>query len=128
MRTAQGGPGRPAFATTTVTRALTGRPARALRNRFTDRFDRPAPAGYPAPHHLTGPLRKAATAAGDTRLIHLWARTGHREARAESVAAAFERSRAGSEDVRPWRRAGRGRGPRRRSPRRGTGRGLRGRR
>nr|WP_234383992.1 nitronate monooxygenase [Streptomyces sp. NRRL WC-3723] len=67
------------------------RPARALRNHFTDRFDALAPAGYPALHHLTGPLRKAATAAGDTRLIHLWAGTGHREARAESAADTFER-------------------------------------
>ncbi|MBG7704240.1 nitronate monooxygenase [Streptomyces sp. MC1] len=81
----------PAFATTTVTRAFTGRPARALRNHFTDRFDALAPAGYPALHHLTGPLRKAATAAGDTRLVHLWAGTGHREARAESAADTFER-------------------------------------
>ncbi|KMS83731.1 MULTISPECIES: nitronate monooxygenase [Streptomyces] len=81
----------PAFATTTVTRAFTGRPARALRNHFTDRFDALAPAGYPALHRLTGPLRKAATAAGDTRLVHLWAGTGHREARAESAADTSER-------------------------------------
>ncbi|GGY98981.1 hypothetical protein GCM10010300_48610 [Streptomyces olivaceoviridis] len=81
----------PASATTTVTGAFTGRPARALRNHFTDRFDPVAPAGYPALHHLTGPLRKAATAAGDTRLIHLWAGTGHREARVESAAETFER-------------------------------------
>ncbi|MFF3987869.1 nitronate monooxygenase [Streptomyces sp. NPDC001797] len=81
----------PAFPTTVVTRAFTGRPARALRNHFTDRYDAIAPAGYPALHHLTGPLRKAATAAIDTRLIHLWAGTGHREAKAESIADTFAR-------------------------------------
>jgi NAD(P)H-dependent flavin oxidoreductase YrpB (nitropropane dioxygenase family) len=81
----------PAFKTTIVTRAFTGRPARALRNHFTDRFDAIAPAGYPALHHLTGPLRKAATAAGDTRLIHLWAGTGHREARSEPAEQALAR-------------------------------------
>ncbi|WP_219513155.1 nitronate monooxygenase [Nonomuraea ceibae] len=73
----------PAFDGTVVTRAFTGRPARALRNHFTDRYDAVAPPGYPALHHLTSPLRKAATAAGDTRLIHLWAGTGHRHARPE---------------------------------------------
>ncbi|WP_049560816.1 nitronate monooxygenase [Nonomuraea sp. SBT364] len=81
----------PAFDGTVVTRAFTGRPARALRNDFVDRFDAVAPAGYPALHHLTSPLRKAATAAGDTRLIHLWAGTGHRHARAEPVAETFGR-------------------------------------
>ncbi|MEV7731765.1 nitronate monooxygenase [Streptomyces sp. NPDC088921] len=81
----------PAFDTTVVTRAFTGRPARALRNHFTDRYDSIAPAGYPALHHLTGPLRKAATAAADTHLIHLWAGTGHRQARAEPAGDTFAR-------------------------------------
>lgn len=65
---------------TVVTRAFTGRPARSLRNRFTDRYDAEAPSGYPAVHHLTSPLRKAATAAGDPELINLWAGTGYRHA------------------------------------------------
>lgn len=81
----------PAFDTTVVTRAFTGRPARALRNHFTGRYDSIAPAGYPALHHLTGPLRKAATAAAETRLIHLWAGTGHRQARAEPAGDTFAR-------------------------------------
>ncbi|MGH8879065.1 MAG: nitronate monooxygenase, partial [Stackebrandtia sp.] len=81
----------PAFTTTVVTRAFTGRPARALRNRFIDHFGPIAPLGYPAVHHLTGPLRKAATAAGDTGLVHLWAGTGFRRARAEPAARALER-------------------------------------
>jgi NAD(P)H-dependent flavin oxidoreductase YrpB (nitropropane dioxygenase family) len=66
-----------------VTRAFTGRPARALCNRFTDRYDSQAPTGYPAVHHLTSRLRKAAAAAGDPELVHLWAGAGHRHATAE---------------------------------------------
>ncbi|WP_327111397.1 nitronate monooxygenase [Streptomyces sp. NBC_01341] len=71
---------------TTVTRAFTGRPARALRNRFTDSYSDVAPHGYPAVHHLTSPMRKAATAAQDPERINLWAGTGYRHARAESTA------------------------------------------
>ena len=70
----------PARTGTVLTRAFTGRPARGLRNRFTDRYDALAPSGYPALHHLTSPLRKAAAAAGDPELVHLWAGTGWRQA------------------------------------------------
>ncbi len=76
---------------TVVTRAFTGRPARALANAFTRRYDRLAPAGYPALHHLTGPLRKAAAAAGDADRLHLWAGTGFRHASAEPAAAILGR-------------------------------------
>ncbi|OBF53430.1 nitronate monooxygenase [Mycolicibacterium monacense] len=65
---------------TVITRAFTGRPARGLRNRFIDRFEADAPLGYPAVHHLTSPLRKAAAAGGDADLVHLWAGTGYRHA------------------------------------------------
>jgi nitronate monooxygenase len=81
----------PAFDQTTVTRAFTGRPARGLRNRFIERYDALAPLGYPALHHLTSPLRKAAAAAGDTGLVHLWAGTGYREAREEPAASTLTR-------------------------------------
>ncbi len=70
---------------TIVTRAFTGRPARALRNRFTDAHDAHAPAGYPALHHLTSPIRKAAAADGEPEDVNLWAGTGYRAARAQSV-------------------------------------------
>jgi nitronate monooxygenase len=63
---------------TVRTRAFTGRPARGLRNEFTDRYSDVAPYGYPAVHHLTSPLRKAAAAAGDPERVHLWAGTGYR--------------------------------------------------
>ncbi|MQS16305.1 nitronate monooxygenase [Streptomyces kaniharaensis] len=80
-----------AFTGTVLTRAFTGRPARALRNRFTDTYEPLAPLGYPAVHHLTAPLRRAAGAAGDTDLIHLWAGTGHRLARTEPAADTLTR-------------------------------------
>ncbi|MGW4673969.1 NAD(P)H-dependent flavin oxidoreductase [Streptomyces sp. NPDC004324] len=70
---------------TVLTRAFTGRPARALRNRFTDLYDDHAPYGYPALHHLTGGLRRQAAAAGDADAVHLWAGTGHRLARHEKA-------------------------------------------
>jgi nitronate monooxygenase len=65
---------------TIVTRAFTGRPARALRNGFTERHCATAPLGYPAIHHLTSGIRAAATKAGDPERINLWAGTGYRHA------------------------------------------------
>ncbi|MEE1665217.1 nitronate monooxygenase [Streptomyces sp. WAC07094] len=78
-----------------ITRAFTGRPARTLRNHFVERYDRVAPVGRPALHHLTVPPRRAATAAGDTRLIPLWAGTGHRHAMTEPAARTFARPAGG---------------------------------
>lgn len=75
----------PAFDATAVTRAFTGRPARGLRNAFIDRYSEAAPSGYPAVHHLTSPIRRAATSAGDLQRIHLWAGTGFAAAAAEPV-------------------------------------------
>jgi nitronate monooxygenase len=66
---------------TIVTRAFTGRPARGLRNAFIDRYEEYAPRAYPEVHHLTQPLRAAATRRGDLDAMHLWAGTGHRLAR-----------------------------------------------
>lgn len=77
----------PSRTETTLTRAFTGRPARGLRNSFIDRFEPIAPLGYPAVHHLTSPLRKAAAAAGEADLVHLWAGTGYRHVRDESTAS-----------------------------------------
>ncbi|MDI1464046.1 nitronate monooxygenase [Catellatospora sp. KI3] len=77
--------------TTVLTRAFTGRPARALRNAFTDRYGPAAPYGYPALHHLTGPIRRAAAAAGDAERLHLWAGTGFRHAAAQPAAVILRR-------------------------------------
>lgn len=68
------------FTATALTRAFTGRPARSLRNGFLERHDASAPTAYPAVHHLTRELRRAAGAAGDADRLHLWAGTGWRSA------------------------------------------------
>lgn len=81
----------PARTSTVVTRAFTGRPARALRSSFTDRYDSLAPSGYPALHHLTSALRRTAAAAGDAERVHLWAGTGWRHAGEEPAAAILQR-------------------------------------
>jgi nitronate monooxygenase len=65
---------------TVVTHAFTGRPARGLRNRFIETYEERAPFGYPALHHLTSPLRRAAVAAGDPEPVNLWAGTCYRDA------------------------------------------------
>ena len=72
---------------TVITRAFTGRPARGLTNGFIDTYEAVAPLGYPAIHHLTSPLRKAAAAAGEPDLVHLWAGTGYRHARKQPTAS-----------------------------------------
>lgn len=75
----------PRFTRTSLTRAFTGRTARALVNEFVS--DHPdAPEAYPAVHHLTAPLRAAAAAAGDAERLNLWAGTGWQRGRAGSVA------------------------------------------
>lgn len=63
---------------TTVTRAFTGRRARALVNRATMELSAAAPAAYPEVHALTAPLRAAARAAGDAEELHLWAGQAYR--------------------------------------------------
>lgn len=69
------------YTETVVTLAFTGRPARALRNRFTDTYSAAAPLAYPAVHHLTAPLRVAAASQGDAGGLNLWAGTAHAHAR-----------------------------------------------
>ncbi|MGN7704703.1 NAD(P)H-dependent flavin oxidoreductase [Cellulosimicrobium sp. ES-005] len=84
----------PAFTETVLTRAFTGRPARALRNGFVERHRGSAPVAYPAVHHLTRGLRQAAAAAGDADRLHLWAGTGYRNA-SDGPAADVVRALAG---------------------------------
>ncbi|WJY01728.1 nitronate monooxygenase [Curtobacterium sp. 458] len=78
-----------AFDRTVLTRAFTGRPARALANAFT-RAHPDAPLGYPALHHLTRPLRTDAAASGDPHRLHLWAGRAWRAASDGPVADALE--------------------------------------
>ena len=74
-----------------LTRAFTGRPARGLDNDFIRAYESAAPLGYPAIHHLTSPMRRAAAAAADPERVHLWAGTGFRDADTGSIAAALHR-------------------------------------
>ena len=66
---------------TTVTRAFTGRSARALTTTWTELFTEAAPAAYPHVHHVTAPLRAHGKATGEAELVHLWAGTGHERLR-----------------------------------------------
>ncbi|MGP9526909.1 NAD(P)H-dependent flavin oxidoreductase [Glutamicibacter sp. AOP5-A2-18] len=76
---------------TVLTTAFSGRPARALRNDFVDQFHGAAPSGYPAIHHLTSPIRKAAAAANDSENINIWAGTGYRDATEEPTVVIMRR-------------------------------------
>ncbi|HEY1827257.1 MAG TPA: nitronate monooxygenase [Acidimicrobiales bacterium] len=75
----------PLFATGAVTRAFSGRRARALTNRFM--LEHPdAPAAYPEINNATRPLRAAAASGGDPHGMSLYAGTGAAQARPHSVA------------------------------------------
>ncbi|WP_194288544.1 NAD(P)H-dependent flavin oxidoreductase [Ornithinicoccus halotolerans] len=71
---------------TVVTRAFTGRPARALRNRFVAERDGTAPSAFPQVDQVTKPLRRAAAQAGDVGSTHLWAGIGWRAAQERPAA------------------------------------------
>ncbi len=76
---------------TVVTRAFSGRYARGLANRFATVYSDGAPAAYPDVHHLTRPLRAAATRAGDADVPNLWAGTGWRHVTAEPAGDVIRR-------------------------------------
>lgn len=84
------------FTGTQVTRAFTGRPARALRNAFAREHTAGAPAAYPEVHHLTRAVRAAAHARGDAERAHLWAGTAWREAAEEPAGEVVRRLAAGA--------------------------------
>jgi nitronate monooxygenase len=76
---------------TILTRAYSGRLARGLANRFALEHDRQAPQAYPEVHHLTRPLRAAATKAGDASVPNLWAGTGWPQVTADPAATIVRR-------------------------------------
>ena len=78
-----------AFAETVVTRAFTGRYARALRNGFVDRYGKKAPFGFPQVGLLTAPVQSAAGDADDPHGMALWAGTSFQQARTGSAAEIF---------------------------------------
>lgn len=79
---------------TIVTRAYSGRFARGMANRFALEHDGQAPEAYPEVHHLTRPLRVAATQAGDSSVPNLWAGTGWRQVTAEPAGTIVRRMAA----------------------------------
>lgn len=85
----------PQFDETVITRAFTGRPARALRNGFIDAHSHEEITAYPAVHHLTRELRLAAGRACDAHGLHLWAGTGFAHSQEGPAAAVIERLAAG---------------------------------
>lgn len=68
------------IAETQLTRAFTGRPARAIVNDFVAEFDALAPAVYPQMHYLTAPLRAKAKDVGAWQHVNAWAGAGFSQA------------------------------------------------
>jgi nitronate monooxygenase len=73
-----------------VTRAFSGRRARALANEMV-RAHRDAPPAYPEINNATRPLRAAAAQAGDTGHMSLYAGAGFRLAEARPAAEVVAR-------------------------------------
>lgn len=71
---------------TRLTRAFTGRPARAIVNDFVAEFDALAPAVYPQMHYLTAPLRAKAKDAGAWQHVNAWAGDGFSQAQTRPAA------------------------------------------
>jgi nitronate monooxygenase len=80
----------PAYIATAVTRAFSGRRARALVNAMVVEHPE-APAAYPEINNATRPLRAAAARTGDRGHMSLYAGTGFRGAQADPAAAVVER-------------------------------------
>jgi nitronate monooxygenase len=78
---------RKTYPDTVITRAFSGRYARGLANQFALKYGGSAPGAYPEIHHLTRPLRAAATEAGDASIPNLWAGQGWRGVTSQSARA-----------------------------------------
>jgi nitronate monooxygenase len=79
------------YSDTVVTRAFSGRYARGLANEFALRYREHAPNAYPEIHHLTRPLRAAATGAGDPSTPNFWAGQGWKHITGGSAGAIVRR-------------------------------------
>jgi nitronate monooxygenase len=97
---------------TGLTRAFSGRQARAIVNRFMREHGPDAPVAYPDVHHLTTPIRVAAREAGDPEAINLWAGQTH-ELALEAPAAEIVRRLAVDARAHAAAAAGRLAGPQR---------------
>ena len=91
------------YADTVLTRAFSGRYARGLANEFALAYGNVAPAAYPEIHHLTRPLRAAATAAGDPSTPNFWAGQGWRRVSTDSAERGHPSDRCGNTGVREIR-------------------------
>jgi nitronate monooxygenase len=80
----------PAFAETALTRAFSGRRARALVNAML-REHPGAPAAYPEINNATRPLRAAAARSGDPQHMSLYAGTSFRQAEVQPAAEVVKR-------------------------------------
>ena len=87
------------YSETIVTRAYSGRLARGLANRFALEHDGHAPQAYPEVHHLTRPLRSAATLVGDDSVPNLWAGTGWRQVTTQPAASIVRRIAADAQRI-----------------------------
>lgn len=76
---------------TIVTRAYSGRFGRGLANEFAIAHHQQAPQAYPEVHHLTRPLRAAATRMGDASVPNLWAGSGWAHVTSEPAQAVVRR-------------------------------------
>lgn len=86
---------------TTVTRAFSGKPARGLRNRFTEEMAprEPGLPDYPVQNAYTRDLRSAAAERGDTGLMSLWAGQAARLGGTLPAAEVVERTVAEAERI-----------------------------
>jgi nitronate monooxygenase len=76
----------PQFTRTVLTRASTGRYARALRNRFIDKHEPEAIFGFPQVAMMTAPIQAAAIQLGDPHGAALWAGTAFNHAKTAPAA------------------------------------------
>lgn len=83
-------------ADTALTRAFTGRRARAVVNDFVRRYDAHAPRAYPHVLNLTRPVLAAARRADDPTTINLWAGQAHLLAREAPAAVIVDELSAGA--------------------------------
>lgn len=74
-----------------LTRSFSGRLARGLHNRFIARMDGAAVLPFPLQNTLTSAMRQWAQERGDGEYQSLWAGSGYRNCRSESVEALIER-------------------------------------
>jgi nitronate monooxygenase len=80
----------PSARQTVVTRAFSGRPARGIRNRFSDAFEKLEAAPFPQQQRLTAEIRATASKQQRVELMQLWAGQGAPLVRAMPAAALVE--------------------------------------